>query len=105
MILEVFLEEPGLFSGTKNRYRIEIPFEGIARKTLKCGLGAEYPRRPSQRWIPAAERPENAGADPRRHACTHSIFHHIELIPAVSGEIFVASVPSQRNRYVFPGYA
>src|ERR1700723_3363276 len=90
MRFEIFAEK---------RHFVEIAFERRASQTLQRGLGAQKTRGSGNCRIGAAERAENSAADRKREISASLIFNLIVIVPAVSGETFIATIATERDRY------
>src|SRR5947209_1599483 len=76
----------------KDRHRVEVAVDRIARQRLQRRLRAEHARRPVELRIDAAEMTEQRTPHAGRQQRAHAFLGELEAIAAVATEALVAAV-------------
>src|SRR5436853_5131056 len=100
-MFEVTRKNGRLLISAKHGYPFEISFERIAGQTLERGLRPDKAGRPVHLWVNRAERSKDHLSKTKGEKLAHSIFLKVQQISRVAGEILVASITAEGNRYVF----
>ena len=86
-----------------NGNTVEIAFHGVARQSLESGFRPENLGGPIRLGIKGSEQAEQRLANAKGQHRPHALLIHMPAVPAVPGQIFIAAIPGQGNRYALPG--